>query len=259
MIAIPADTPVLRFYRAYAPARPPQRADRSAGGTLPTRAFRYCEAVTSASAFGSYVFAPMAFSLLWDGDDVYWDCAANDGWTRLDSAQFPGFAATFDAAAPPGIAGFAPPFLTAMPEPGVVQIWTGLLARTAPGWSLHVRAPANLPRPGGFVAYEGIVETDRWFGPLFTNIRLTRTDVPVTFDADMPLLQVQPLPRAILAEAAQEAVQAADDLAAFTPEDWRDYRRTIVEPVQQTARPPGAYAVAARKRARCPFGAVKSA
>ncbi len=41
-----------RFYRLIETARPPQRADRSAAGTLPTRAYRYCDAVTSATAYG---------------------------------------------------------------------------------------------------------------------------------------------------------------------------------------------------------------
>jgi hypothetical protein len=80
------------------------------------------------------------------------------------AAQFPGHAARFDEAAPEGLRGCAPPFLTVLPEPGTVQIWTGLMARAAPDWSLLVRAPANLPAPGGYAVYEGIVESDRWFG-----------------------------------------------------------------------------------------------
>ena len=37
-------------------------------------------------------------------------------------------------------------------EPGCLQIWTGLMARTAPGWSLLVRPPANLASPGGYIS-----------------------------------------------------------------------------------------------------------
>ena len=58
-----------------------------------------------------------------------------------------------------------------------------------------VRAPVNIPRNGNYETFEGIIETDRWFGPLITNIRLTKTDVPIDFRADFPLLQVQPIPR----------------------------------------------------------------
>ena len=53
------DSSLVRFHRLIPGARPPQRADRSAAGTLPTRAFRYCEAATSASGFGWWLFPPM--------------------------------------------------------------------------------------------------------------------------------------------------------------------------------------------------------
>ena len=247
--AVPAGS-ALRFYRLYPDARLPERADRAAGGSMPVRAFRYCEAMTTASSFGWYVFVPMDFSLMWDGEDIFWHCALLDDWTLLCAAQLPAMSDLFDIMAPPGLAGCSPPFLTTLAEPGTVQIWSGLAVRSAADWSLHVRAPANLPMPGGFVAYEGIVETDRWFGPLFTNIRLTRTDTPVMFRADMPLMQVQPLPRAILAEAVQNNTPTPAEIAAFGPDDWRDLARTLIPPEH-----PGRYAAAVRKRARgkCPF------
>lgn len=250
--------PILRLYRMHAPARPPQRADRAAGGTLPTRAARFCAAVTTAAAFGWHVFPPTAFQLLWDGTDIHWTCPELDDWQLLRAAALPGLAPAFNAAAPAGLADCAPPFLSALPEPGLVQVWTGLLARTAPGWSLHVRAPANFPLPGGHAAYEGIVETDRWFGPLFANLRLTRTGVPIVFDPDLPLLQVQPLPRGVLDEATQNATELVAGPGDFAPADWQDYERSVVRPALDPTRRPGGYAVAARRRARCPLAAMLS-
>ncbi len=63
-----------------------------------------------------------------------------------------------------------------------------------------MRPPANLPRSLAFDSYEGIVESDRWFGPLFTNLRLIKTDVPIHFSTETPLLQVQPLHRSTYAD-----------------------------------------------------------
>jgi hypothetical protein len=259
-ISVTRNEPVLRFYRLIGEARLPQRADRSAAGTLPTRAARYCDAVTTAAGFGWYVFAPMDFSLLWDGADIFWTWPGHERWLKLDSAQFPHMCEQFDAVAPEHLTGCAPPFLTALPEPGLVQLWTGMIARTAADWSLLVRAPANLPAPGGFVLYEGIVETDRWFGPLFTNLRLTRTDVPVRFRRDMPLLQVQALPRAVYADAMLEDVAIVDDLAKFAEADWSDYHRTVVGPMLAPGRVLGQYAVAARRRRKsaCPRSAASA-
>jgi hypothetical protein len=252
----------LRFHRLIPTAHPPRRADRAAAGTLPTRAYRYCDAVTSAAGYGWWVFTPMDLQLIWDGHDIYWYFDGAPDWMKLSpSAQFPDFSQEFDRAAPPGLQGCAPPFLTALPEPGTVQIWTGLMAKTAPGWSLLIRPPANLAAPGGYSLYEGIVETDCWFGPLFTNLRLTRTHKPVHLRADFPLLQVQPLPREAYAEQTLNATDIVPDMVGMTPDDWNAYRATIVTPGDDPDRPFGAYAVAARRRRQgvCPFTGAKAA
>ncbi len=248
--------PRLRFYRMIEQARLPQRADRSAAGTLPTRAFRYCEAVATASSFGWYVFPPMDFSVVFDGDDLFWTYDGVGDWLPLTAAQFPRLGERFDRAAPEPARGYAPPFLTALAAPGTLQIWSGLLARTAPGWSLLVRPLANLTHGGGFTQYEGIVETDRWFGPLFTNLRITRTGVPVRFRAEIPLIQAQALPRDLYADETQNAVAVVPDLDGLDDADWAAYCATIVRPSQIPDRPLGQYAIAARKRRRggCPFG-----
>jgi hypothetical protein len=244
------DVPLITFYRLIPGARIPQRADRSAIGTIPTRAFRYCEAIVTASAFGYYIFPPITFSLMWDGTEVIWTWEGQTDWYPLHVAQFPGFRDVFDAAAPEEIREFSPPFLGAMQEPGIVQMWSGLVARTAPGWSLLIRPLANLPHSQNFDWYEGIVETDRWFGPLFTNLRLTKTNVPIEFRADQPLFQVQPIPRAIHDDALLNNYRAVSDLSGFTPEDWDDFYDTVVRPNVQEDRPRGQYATAARKRRR---------
>ena len=245
--AAAAVDPLITFYRFIPTTRLPQRADKSAAGTLPTRAFRYCEPVVTASAFGYYVFPPMNLSLIWDGHQVTWTYPGADGWMPLKTAQFPDFAAHFDARAPEDIKGFSPPFLGALQEPGVVQMWSGLIAKTAPGVSLLVRAPANLPRNGGYDLYEGIIETDHWFGPLITNMRLTKTNTPITFDAEMPFLQVQPLPRPVLAEATMSNYQLVPEIDTLRPEEWDDFYHTVVRPNVDPNRKRGAYAAEVRK------------
>ena len=67
------DEGMIRLFRMIPDCPAPQRADRSAGGMLPTRAFRYCDPVTTASAFGWWVFPPFAFSLQFDGTNIRMD------------------------------------------------------------------------------------------------------------------------------------------------------------------------------------------
>jgi hypothetical protein len=247
-------TGVVTFYTAVPGSRPPMRADPSGLGTLPSRGFQYCEALRAASSFGWYVFPPIDFTLQWDGSEVIWTYRGAKAWYSLTSAQFPGYAEVFDRIAPPHLRGFAPPFLTAVSEPGIIQLWTGLFVGSAENWSVLIRPPANLPRSLAFDLYEGIVETDRWFGPLFTNVRLIKTDVPIQFSTEIPLIQVQPLHRSAYADGVSNTFGLVMHPAEFPAEAWSRYEQTIVKPNRDPARPVAAYATSVRRRRRtgCP-------
>jgi hypothetical protein len=247
---IDSDVGVVTFYRLIPGCPSPQRADRSAGGMLPTRAFRYCDPVTTASAFGWYIFPPTAFSLQFDGTNVKWTYPGAEQWHPLGTTQFPDFAAHYDEHAPPDLKGFSPPFMTAFPEPGFVQIWSGLMARTKPGWSLLVRPVPNFARGQRYELFEGIVETDSWFGPLFTNLRLTKTDVPIEFQAGLPLFHVQPVERKVYESRLLDEFIVVEGMDAWSEADWDDYRETVVAPNLMTERQPGQHAVKLRRRRR---------
>ena len=216
---------------------------------------RYCDALTSATGYGYWLFPPMDIRLLWDGEQVFWSYGEDETWLPLSgtdsgAVQFPGYAARFDDTAPDFLRGYSPPFLTALPELGGVQIWTGLLERTRPGWSLSVRSPVNLPGIPGLVAWEGIVESDIWFGPLFTNVRLTRTDMPVQIRAYAPFLQVQPVPQLAYSEDVLGAFDCVE-AAVLTEADWQRLGDVLLPNPDHEARQ-GSYAVTVRKRRLCP-------
>ncbi len=240
-----AEPAICRFYRLIPDAPPPRRADRSADGTLPTRGYRYCEALASASGFGWYLYPPLNFSMVWDGVEIAWTYEGAEDWYPLRGAQFPGFRQLFEAAAPEPVKLLAPTFLASAREPGVVQIWSGYLARTAPGWSLLSRGPANIPRTQGYEHYEGIIESETWFGPLFTNIRLTRTNSPVEFHVRYPLFQVQPLLRQCHDEPSFEIV----GMSELSADDWHRFEATM-KPNTDQMRMLGHYAVDTRRQKR---------
>jgi len=240
-----AQPAVCEFFRLIPGAPDPRRADRSADGTLPVIAYRYCEAIASASAFGWYLYPPLNFSLIWDGTEIAWTYEGADGWYPLRGAQFPGFLQSFEKLAPAGFEDLAPTFLSQGKLPGVVQIWSGYLARTAPGWALLSRGPANIPKTQGYESYEGIVETDTWFGPLFTNVRLLRINSPVEFHMRYPMFQVQPLLRRCYREPSFEVREAAE----LDAEQWQRFAATM-RPNTDQMRALGHYAVDTRRRLR---------
>lgn len=233
---------ICQFFRLIPDASEPTRADRSAGGTLPVNAYRYCEAIASASGFGWYLYPPLSFSLIWDGSEIAWTYGRSKRWYPLRAAQFPGFVQHFKKSAPASLSGLAPPFLVQGLLPGVVQIWSGYLARTAPGWSLLSRGIANLSKSQPYENFEGLIETGTWFGPLFTNVRLTRTNSPVNFHKRYPLFQVQPLKRECYQQPAYRIFEAAD----LNVEDWRRFEETV-RPNTDQMRRLGHYAVNTRR------------
>ena len=249
-VAGPAVMPLVTFFRCVPQAPLPIRADRSAVGTLPTRAYRFCEAVATASGLGYYIFPPMNFALMWDGLRILWRWAEQPDWEPLQAVQFPDFRAYFDSIAPDDIKEYAPPFISAMREPGIVQIWSGLLARTRRNYSLMLRAPVNVPRVQHYEVFEGIIETDRWFGPVFNNFRLSKTDTPVEFNVEEPFMQAIPLAREGYDEALFNDYQLVASLKDLRADEWRAYHDTVVRPNKQEVRPRGQYAAATRRRRR---------
>ncbi len=238
---------IIKFYRLIPDCPKPQRADRSAGGLIPTRAFRFCEPMTTASAFGWYIFPPMDFSVIWDGTDMYWRFGEAESWYPLDAAQYPDFKQQFDNSCPEDIKGYSPPFISTAPEPGVLKIWSGLIATTAPDWSILVRSPANLPRSQTYDHYEGLIETDGWFGPLFTNLRITKTDMPISFKREMPLMQVQPMMRETYDDRHLNTFEFVEDVSGFADQDWQDFRQTVITPGSAQDRERGHYAKGVRR------------
>ena len=254
----PASPGTVEFVKLIPDGLDPKRADRTAAGHLPGRAMRYCDAITSAAGYGYWLFPPIDLQLLWDGEEIVWSYGDEADWLPLSdtasgAVQFPGFEAAFDAAAPEVLHGYSPPFLTALAEPGTFQIWTGLAARTRPGWSLLVREPANLSSIPGLVGWEGMVETDQWFGPLFSVFRITRTDHPVRLRSNVPFLQVQPVPQAAYSDETLNQVSVRS-IADMSQEDWRSLAN-VVAPTDGSKDKFGSYAVSVRKRRGCPYHA----
>ncbi|MBD3679562.1 MAG: hypothetical protein HUJ27_14340 [Rhodobacteraceae bacterium] len=239
---------MITFYHLVGEGGLPRRATKCASGTLPVNGFRYCEPVRTASAFGWYVYLPMELWLLWDGGEVQWSIDQGETWYVLGSAiQYPGFASAFDAAGPESIQGYAPPFLTRTNDDGILQIWTGQIARTEEGVGAYVRAPVNVSGPGGYDVLEGVIQTEWWFGPLFANIRLRRQGRPIILRNDQPFLQLQPFSTEFAKRFEASKTEVVQGLDHLSEKDWTDYSGTVVRRMKTRERL-GDYAVEVRKR-----------
>jgi len=116
-------------------------------------------------------------------------------------------------------------------EPCTVQMWTGCIFRTPPGWCMHIRNPINFPeayqRP--FHIQEGIIETDWMNYDIWVNVKFHRVGEWASFRRNMwpPLAQFVPVRR-----SSYEGDWSRPSDKILTPEDaecvevwdgWQDY------------------------------------
>lgn len=241
--------PLATFLRLAQDAPPPLKADGTAEGTLPLRAVRFCDPVVAASGYGWQFFPPTDFDLVFEGRSFLCSYDAGRSWSPLADSQIPHLEDRHRACAPERVADLLPPFLSALPETGVVQVWTGYFARTRRNWALLVGGLANRFRASAYDCMEGIVETDWWTGPLFTNLVFRQANRPVSFRRSAPLFQVRPVFKPAYSHRMRDSAQVILDVGTITADQWDRYSRAVTRDGSfQTEQ--GWYAKCARKARR---------
>lgn len=259
----PDDQPTVIFHKVYPAAISPMRADKAALGTLPTMAYRHCEPVRTASAFGWYIFPPEDIYFKWNGSDILFldnyqeSDEMNGQWKPLEQIQLPNFSDYWDTHAPSHMQGMAPPFMTPFAVSGFLQIWSGLLCSTQPGWSLLVRPVVNIRSSHNFNCFEGLVESDQYKPfPLFINMQLLATDVVIKISKTTPLFQIQPLKRETYGDKAhrheiREGLELAHDgKPSMSDANWAGFRKTIRVDAPGESIEKAEYTNATRKRTK---------
>ena len=243
----------IRFFAVVPGMQGPIRADSSLGGSASQRSVMFCHPFTTANGFGWHAFPPKDLDLTWDGSSTYFR-EPNGEWERLTEFVDVPTSLAITQAAPLSMLAYAPiPLLGSAPEHGLIQLWTGLFASSAQGWSLLLRPLVNHPGDDAFDVLEGLIETDWWFGPLVVPLRFKKTDRTIELRRGRPLLQMQPVRRESYADTTLGGaltVGKVDDLSA---EDWCKVQEAISLRMLSGSR--GSYRMEAHRRQRDYAGA----
>lgn len=245
---LPVTGPQMAFHQVWPDAPMPVPARAVLRDLLPAKAVRWCTPVTAASSFGWVLFAPAAFAVRWMEDRLEFTLVDADGalgpWQVLGAGrpgQHPGTQAALAAVPAHRSAELADcldeegvPLVDPNPaDPRELQVVSGVLARTAPGWATLVRPVPNLPlTPTSHDVVEGIVET-AWYGnTLPVMVRLRTPGEVVRFSPRSPLAVVQPVALASLAPEHTRATEGGHGLAHWPDEEWERFvatRRTRLD------------------------------
>ena len=239
---------LMSLFRLSRSARAPMPADAAALGYMPLSAFQHCEAMRVASGYGTYVFPPCDIQLRFDGYQTF--VAADGRWQELRHVPLDDESLRlWNDACPPEMADKAPNLLSSLPEPGVVQVWSGFFIQTAPGWATHMRPLANIHTRRDVTVFEAIVETDVFAPcPLFINIALRATDQEIIIVEEFPLFQIQPVPKTAFQKSKSDGAQVLD--IAEQDFNWDAAKHTLRIPGVSEDRPTAGQYGATIRRAR---------
>jgi len=187
----------LKIWRLHPGGCPIVAAEKTLGGAANRGAVRWCGPFTNANRSGWWIFPPVDMDVTWRGGKEF-EAHVRTPYSNADAHLIRFLLDESDTAHPER---WLPEegrtkFSWGLVEDGVVQIWTGCIFETPPGWGLHVRSPINVPTSGYHVV-EAVIETDWLQYDIWLNIAFDRRDelVKLRREGWPPLAQLVPVPR----------------------------------------------------------------
>jgi hypothetical protein len=173
-------------------------AEKTLNRTANRGAVRWCGPFTNANRAGWWVFPPVDVDIVWRGGSEFeWELLTP--YTNADSHLIRLLLRGEEEHY--GVDRWCPAegrtkFSWGLVEAGVVQLWTGCIFQTPPGWGLQLRSPVNVP-PRACHVMEAILETDWLQYDIWLNLMFDRKDEVVRLRRDdwPPIAQLVPVPR----------------------------------------------------------------
>lgn len=196
----------LKIWRLHPKGIRLEPAEKTLKGTAHPAGVKFCKPFTLANSQGFWVYPPVDidFQLTDNGFEFkeleFWGASEHELVKSLvKDSDF----VNIDDFCP--ISGRSK-FTWGAVEPNVVQIWTGCIFQTDPGWCLHLRNPINFPN-SNFQIMEGILETDWMFYDIWINVVVTRKNewIRLRKDQPYPFAQIVPIKRDSLDHSLSEA------------------------------------------------------
>lgn len=252
----------IDFFSIYPDARLPTPASDTLLGSMPLKAAQYCLPLKDACGAGYYVYPPVDFAISYNGrtTKISWldDHGEPDRWISLEGGtapRLPNVSSIFvdvdekrlqdlAAAMPPE----GPGFINANPKVlSEVEITTGLIARTPPGWAVQVTDLVNWPSHRPFEVLSGTVRTS-WFRGYIPTILRFREAGEARFFRRHPMCQLQIVPEQDILPSQSQGGAQCGGLAGWPDDIWKQF--LISRTPRHEHAHPGTYQKAARRAER---------
>jgi hypothetical protein len=203
-------TRTLKVWRLHPSSCRLVPAEKTLHETANRAGVRWCGPFTNANKAGWWVFPPVDVDIVWKGGRDF----EYEVLTPYSDADFHLIRFLIRDDEDVEVDRWLPEegrtkFSWGLVEEGVVQIWTGCMLQTPPGWGLHIRSPINFPRQP-FHVMEAVLETDWLRYDIWLNIVFDEENVQARIRRDEwpPIAQLVPVPR----ESYEAKWQLEDEL-----------------------------------------------
>jgi hypothetical protein len=184
----------IKIWKLHPTACRVEKAEKTCMGTANSGALRWCGPYTNANKYGFWIYPPIDFNFIYkDGkfEHEYLEEYGNDDYKIIRSLIKPCDNSKPDKWLPEE---GRTKFTWGAVEPNVVQIWTGLIFQTPPGWCLHIRSPINFQYTKYHVM-EAILETDWMQYDIWINLVCDQENEKFHINKKTPLAQILPVRR----------------------------------------------------------------
>lgn len=185
----------LKVWEVHPQASKIEHADKNCLGKANSAGVHWCGPYVNANQTGFWVYSPIDIDFVFkDGkfEVTSMDEYSNEDYKIVSSLIKTDDNSNFEKWIFPSTGRTKTTF--SFVEPNVMQIWTGLIFQTPPGWCLQIRSPINFPY-SGFNIVEAILETDWLQYDIWMNVSVTAHNVPLSIKKDTPLAHLVPIRR----------------------------------------------------------------
>lgn len=185
----------INIWEVHPQASRIEPAEKTCKNTANQGAVQWCGPYVNANQSGFWVYSPinLDFVLKDDGFEII-NCEKYDDedFKIVSSLIRPEDNSDFQKWTFPGTGRTKTTF--GLVEKNVIQIWTGLIFETPPGWCLHIRSPINFHNDQ-FSIVEAVLETDWMQYDIWMNLSVNKRNEVVSIRKEMPIAQLVPTRR----------------------------------------------------------------
>ncbi len=206
-------------------------AEKTLGGTANEAGVKWCVPYSTVNRTGWWIYPAVDMDVIWKGGDKF-EHVLHSPYPATESLLVRKLVTIHDAVDPdkwcPADTGRSK-FNFGGVEGNIIQIWSGVILQTPPGWCLHMRSPVNWARQP-YSVQEGILETDWMQYDLWTNVIVHEKDTLIQLrrDQQVPLAHIVPVRRESFKEKwglEEEMVNRDTPEANRVFEYWIDYNQ----------------------------------